>query len=187
MEHGLQTRLRQVLPTCQFHVLHGFAKIQIWDRVSISTKNHDERTFPRSTCCVRVFCCNMSQLCRGMTPTYHRAALNETPFERKCCQARFLVFQAKTRGRRASQSAVDTSPPQKEQEFVLLPTANFANPAVQTKFVSSTSVSRQLHHRRLLLELLLHVTILPPVSADSNAWISETCLVLCLATTRSLQ
>ena len=36
---------RPVLPKCQVHVLHGFAKIQIWDRVSI--EKHDERTFPK--------------------------------------------------------------------------------------------------------------------------------------------
>ena len=57
---------------------------------------------------VRVFRNNISQLCRGLTPTYHGATFNETLFERKCLQARFLVHQAKTRGRRASQGVVDT-------------------------------------------------------------------------------
>ena len=80
------------------------------------------------------------------------------------------------------------SPPPKQREIVLLLVASFANLAVQTDFLSSTSVRRQLHHRRLLLlEFLLQMTILPPVSYDSNARISETCLILCLATTRSLQ
>ena len=80
------------------------------------------------------------------------------------------------------------SPPPKQQEFVLLPIASFANPAVQTEILSNTSVCRQLHHRRvLLLELLLQMTILPPVSDDSNARIPETCSILCFATTRRLR
>ena len=72
-------------------------------------KTTTDEQFPRSTCCVRVFCYHISQLCRGMTPTYHRATLNETLFERKRFQARFLVFQAKTGGRRTSQGVVDTT------------------------------------------------------------------------------
>ena len=48
---------------------------------------------------------NISQLCRRMTPTYHCSTLNETLFERNCLQAKFLVFQTKTRGRRASQAS----------------------------------------------------------------------------------
>ena len=144
-------------------------------------KTTTDKQFPRSTCCVRVFCDNISHLRRGMTPTSHRAALNKTLLERKRFQTRFLVFQAKTRGRRTSQGIVDTA-------TVHHQSSRFANPAVQTKLLSSTCVCRQLHHRRLLLlEFLLQMTILPPVSDDSNAKISETCLILCLATTRSLQ
>ena len=74
-----------------------------------SPKTTTDEQFPMSTCSVRVLCYHVSQLCRGMTPTYHRAALKDTVFERKCFQARFLVFQAKTRGRRASQGVVDTT------------------------------------------------------------------------------
>ena len=105
----METRLRQVLPRCQVHVLHRFAKIQIWDRASMPTENHPREQFRRSTCCVRVFCYNISQPCRGMTRKSHRAALNETLFERKRFQAGFLVFQAKTRGRRTSQGVEDTT------------------------------------------------------------------------------
>ena len=47
MERRLQTRFRQVLPKCQVHVLHDFAKIQNWPRVSGSSENHDERTVPK--------------------------------------------------------------------------------------------------------------------------------------------
>ena len=173
MEHLLQTRLRHVLPKCEVHVLHGFVKIQIWDRVSMSTDEQFPR-IPKQYVLCQILFYNVTQLCRGMTPTYHRAAFNETLFQLKRFQARFLVFQAKTRGRRASQGVVDTT--------------SFANPAVQTELLSNTSVCRQLHHRRLLLlDLLLQMTILPPVSDDSNARISETCSILCLATTRRVQ
>ena len=55
------------------------------------------------------FCHNITQLCRRMTPTYSCSTLNETLFERKCLQARFLVSQAMTRGRRASQRVVHTT------------------------------------------------------------------------------
>ena len=156
----------------------------------MSTENHDGRTVPNG----HVLCPSPLlphlRLCRGRTPTHHRAALNETVFERKCFQARFLVFQAKTRGRRASQSVVDTTTVhhQKQQELVSLPIASFANPAVQTELLSDTSVCGKLHHRRLLLlEFLLQMTSLPHVSDDSSARISETCLILCLATTRQLR
>ena len=80
------------------------------------------------------------------------------------------------------------SPPPEQQEFVSLQIASFENPAVRTEFISSTSVQIQLRHRRLpLLESLLQMKILPHVSIDSNARISETCLIPCLAATRSLQ
>ena len=49
-----------------------------------------------------------SQLWRRLSPTYYRSTLNETLFERNCFQARFLVFQTKTRRRRASQGIIDT-------------------------------------------------------------------------------
>ena len=116
------------------------------------------------------------------------AVLNKTLFERKRFQARFLVFSSQDKRTKSEprRRRHHDSPP-KQQEFVLLPIASFANPAVQTELLSSTSVCRQLHHRRLLLlEFLLQMTILPPVSDDSNAKIPETCLILCLATTRSL-
>ena len=38
-----------------------------------------------------------TQLCRRMTPTFSCSTPDETLFERKCFQARFLVFQTKTR------------------------------------------------------------------------------------------
>ena len=72
-------------------------------------KTTTDEQLPRSACCVRVFGYHISQLCRGMTPTYHRAALNGTLFERKRFQARFLIFPARTRGRRTSQGVVDTT------------------------------------------------------------------------------
>ena len=114
-----------------------------------------------------------------MTPTNDRATLNKTLFESNRFQARFLVLQAKTRGRRTSQSVVHDSPPPEQQECVSLPIASFANTADQTEPLSDTSVCRQLHHRRLRpLEFPLQVTILPHVSDDSSARISETCLIL---------
>ena len=64
--------------------------------------------FPRCTCCIRVFCHNITQLCRRVTPAYCCSTLNETLFECHCLQAR-IVFEAKTRGRRASQGVVDTT------------------------------------------------------------------------------
>ena len=39
LEHRLHIRLRQFLPKCQVHVLNGFVKIQIWDRVNCATFN----------------------------------------------------------------------------------------------------------------------------------------------------
>ena len=51
----------------------------------------------------------VTQLCSRMTPTYHCATFNETLFERKRFQVRFLVLQAKTSGRRASQGVVDAT------------------------------------------------------------------------------
>ena len=66
-------------------------------RVSIPcqfpAKTTTNNQFPRCTCCIRVFC-RSSPTCRRMTPTYYCSTLNETLFERKCLQARFLVFQA---------------------------------------------------------------------------------------------
>ena len=119
-----------------------------------------------------------------MTPTYYCSTFNETLFQRKCLQARFLVFQAKKRGRRASQGVVDTTTVHHQSS----PNLSFANPAVRKELLSGTSVCGQLRHRRLpLLESLLQMTILPPVSIDSNARISETCFILCVAATRSLQ
>ena len=38
VEHRLQTGCPQVRPKYRFHVLHGFARIQTWDRVSISSE-----------------------------------------------------------------------------------------------------------------------------------------------------
>ena len=67
------------------------------------------RTVPKEHVLCQSLCYNISQPCRGMTPKYHRAALNETLFERKRFQAGFLVFQAKTRGRRTSQGVEDTT------------------------------------------------------------------------------
>ena len=48
--------------------------------------------------------------CR-VTPAFYCSTLNETLFECKCLQARFLVFQTKTRRRRASQGIVSTTRP----------------------------------------------------------------------------
>ena len=59
---------------------------------------------PRSTCCGRVFSDHTSHL-RNDT----NVSSCESLFERKRFQARFLVFQAKTRGRRASQGVVDST------------------------------------------------------------------------------
>ena len=95
----------------------------------------------------------VTQLCSRMTPTYHCATFNETLFERKRFQVRFLVLQAKTSGRR--RRGHHDSPPPKQQEFVSLQIASFANQAVRTELLLSTNVCRQLRHRRLpLLESL---------------------------------
>ena len=121
---------------------------------------------------------NISQLCRKMTPTYHCATFNETLFERKCLQARCLVFQTKTRGRRASQGVKDTTTVHNQSSRNL---SRFRLPVLQIQlseqnFFLGTNVCRQLRHRRLtLLEFLLQMAILPHVSIDSNATISETC------------
>ena len=168
-------------------VSRGF-KLGIVFQIPAKTTTNEQ--FPRSTCCVRDFCHNVSWLCRRKTPTYHCSSLNETLFEHKCLPARFFVFQTKTRGRRASQGVVDTTTVHHQSSRNLsrfrLPV--FAIPGVRTELLSSTNVCRQLRHRRLpLLESLLQMKILPPVSIDLNARISETCLILCLATSRSLQ
>ena len=104
--------------------------------------------FPRSTCCIRVFCHNITQLCRRMTPTYHCSTLNETLLERQCFQARFLVFQTMTRRRRASQGIVDTTTVHHQSSRNLsrfrLPVLQ--NPAARTELLSSTNACRQLRH-----------------------------------------
>ena len=96
-------------------------------------KTTTNKQFPRCTCCISVFCHNITQLCRRTTPPYCCSTLNETLFERKCLQARFLVFQAKTRGRRASQGVVDTTTVHHQSSRNL--SRFFANPAVR---ISST-------------------------------------------------
>ena len=163
----MQTRFHQVLPECQVHVLHGFRK----DSNLGSCINFQRK--PRRT--------NSSQ------GAYHCSTYNETLFERKCRQARFRVFsdQDKRTKSEPGRCRHHDSPPPKQQEFVSLQIASFANPAVRTELHSSTNVRRQLRHRRLpLLEFLLRMKILPPGSIHSTARISETCLILCLATTR---
>ena len=81
-----------------------------------------------------------------------------------------FVFQAKTRGQRASHRIVDTTTVHHKSSRNLacsrLPVLQ-----IQTELLSSTSVRR----RCLLLQFMLQMTILPPISDDSNARISETC------------
>ena len=85
--------------------------------------------------------------CR-VTLAYHYSTLNETQFERKCFQSRFLVFQTKTKTKSESgHRRHHDSPKQEHQEFVSLQIASFANPAVRTELLSSTNVCRQLRHR----------------------------------------
>ena len=129
----------------------------------LPTKTTTNEQFPRSTCCIRVFCHNTTQLCRRMTPTYYCSTLNETLFERKCL-ARFLSDQDKKTKSEPGRRRHHDSPPPEQQEFASLLTVSFANPAVRTELLSSTNVCRQLRHRRLpLLESLLQMKILPPV------------------------
>ena len=125
------------------------------------SKATTDEQYSRSACCVRVFCRHISQLCRGMTPTYHRSALNETLFERKRFQARFLVFQAKTRGRRTSQGVVDTTTVHHQSSRIL---SRFRLPVLQIQLSKQNFFQTQAYAR-----------------------ISETCSILCFATTRRLR
>ena len=74
-----------------------------------SAKTTTDEQFQRCSCYIGVFYHNVTQLCCRVTPAYHCSTLNETLFEWKCFQARFLVFQTETRRRRASQGIVDTT------------------------------------------------------------------------------
>ena len=90
------------VPECRFHVLHGFARIQNWDRVSISSENHDERNSSKGARAASESFVTTSRSCAAEpTPAYCCSTLNETLFKRKCFQPGFLVFQTKTRRRRA--------------------------------------------------------------------------------------
>ena len=92
----------------------------------------------------------------------------------------FLSDRAKTRGRRASQGVVDTTTVHHQSSRNL---SRFRLPVSQIQlsehnFFQAQNVCRQLRHRRLpLLESLLQTKILPPVSIDSIARISEVCLI----------
>ena len=126
VEHRMQTGCPQVRPKCRFHVLHGFARIQIWDRVSISSENHDERTVPK----------------------VHVLHLSFFVTTSPDCAAECSDPDKKTKSEPRHRGHHD-SPPSK-QEFVSLQIASFANPAVRTELLSSTNVCGQLRHHRSL-------------------------------------
>ena len=158
--------------------------------INFQRKTTTNEQFPRCTCCIRVFYHNITQLCRRMTPAYSCSTLNETLFERKCLQARFLVFQTKTRRRRTSQGVVDTTTVHHQSSRNL---PRFRLPVSQIQLSEQNFFQAQTYVDSFVIAVcrclgsLLQMKILPPVSIDSNARISETCLILCLAATRSLQ
>ena len=88
VEYGLQTRLRLVLPKCRVHLLHGFVRIQKLGSISTNITPSCASEWRR-----RVIVPHSTRLC----------------FMSKRFQARCLVLEAKTRGRRASHGDVDTT------------------------------------------------------------------------------
>ena len=136
---------------CQVHVLPGFAKIQILGPcINFHRKATTDEEFLRSACCVRVFCYHISQLCRGMTPTYHRAALNETLFERKRFQARFLALQAKTKRTKNEprRRRHHDSPPPEQQKCVCY---CFCVPVLQMKLSKQNFFQAQAYVDRFII------------------------------------
>ena len=78
-------------------------------------KTTTNEQFPRCTC---------TQLCCRVTPAYHCSTLNDTLFERKCFQPRFLIFQTKTKSEPGHRRHHD-SPPPEQQEFCLASDCQF--------------------------------------------------------------
>ena len=116
-----------------------------------------------------------------MTPTYHRAALNETLLERRRFQARFLVFQAKTRGRRESQGVVDTTTVHR------LSSSNLSRCRLPVlKLYKKNFFQSHAYVISFIIAVCCCLSFLPHVSDDSSARISETCLILCLAPAAAL-
>ena len=101
----------------------------------ISPESTVDEQSPRSTCCIRVFCHNTTQLCGRMTPTYLRATLNKTLFESKRFQARFFCPSSQDKWTKSvpRRRGHHDSPPTYEQKCISLPIASFANPAAQTE------------------------------------------------------
>ena len=136
----------------RFHVLHGFARIQTWDRVSVPSENHDERTVPK------VHMLHLSLLSQHH-PTVLQSDISASLFHtqrdsvlRKCFQTRVLVFQTETRRRKASQGIVDTTTVHHQRSKNLF---RFRLPVSQIQLSEQNffqaNVCRQFRHRRLPL------------------------------------
>ena len=172
MEHPLQLRRCQVLPTCQVHVLHGFVRTRILGSCisfhrsprrtnsSLGGRATSESFFTTSPFCAaerhqRIVVPHSTRLCL--------TASNSRPD---------FVFQTKATGRRARQGVVDTTTVHHQSSRNLtcscLPVLHIKFP---TQLHSGTNACRPLRHRHLLLllEFLLQMMILPYVSDDSNA------------------
>ena len=122
----------------------------VYQRQATSATDED---FPRSTCDIRFFGYNVTQLCSRMTPAYHRATRNKTfvaeqaPLSQTSCH----LNQDKRTKNEPKRRRHRDSPPPEQQGFVLLLCASFANQAAQTEHLSSTTICGQLRHRHLLL------------------------------------
>ena len=111
--------------------------------INFRRKNVTDEQFPRSTCHFKVFCYNVTQLCRRV-----KTMLCLRPSASKPDSLSFKPKQEDVQRAKAS--------PPEQQDFVVLLFAISANQAVQTDLASSTTECRQLRHRRLLLlEFLL--------------------------------
>ena len=94
-----------------------------------------------------VFCYHISQLCRGMTPTYHRAALNETLFERKRFPGQMSCLSSQDKRTKSEPRRLDTTTVHHQSSRHL---SRFRLPVLQIQlsernFFQTQDVCRQLH------------------------------------------
>ena len=156
----MQTNCHQVRPECRFHVSHGFARIQTWDRVSISSENHDERTVPK-----------VHLLHQSLLSQHHPTVLQSdtsvfVPHSTRLCLSAsaskpdFLSFRPRQEDEeRAGASWTPRQSTTRAAGICLASDCQFRKSSCPNR----TNVCRLLRHRRLpLLESLLQIKILPP-------------------------
>ena len=119
--------------------------------------------FPGSPCHIRLFRCNVTQLCSSPNETSVPSCHTSRDFVWEQAPQGFLPF--KPRGFVDTTTATTRAAGIRRASMCHF----FANEAAQTDVPSCTTVCRQLRHRQLLLEFLLQMTTLPDVSDDANA------------------